>query len=85
MTAPDRTPGSPDHQKQPESGERSGWWVALLAIPVLCCAGPALLAAIGVGSVSVLAGGLTGATGLIVIGLLAVGVAIALAWRRSRH
>ena len=82
MTGPDPAPGQPG---TPPTAERKGWWVALLAVPILCCAGPALLAAIGVGSVSVLAGGLTGATGLIVIGLLAVGVAIALAWRRSRH
>lgn len=85
MTAPDRPLDGPDPREQPKPPERSGWWVALLAVPVLCCAGPALLAAAGIGSVGALAGGLAGGAALTVIGLLVVGVAVALAWRRSRH
>ncbi len=42
-----------DRQEPKRTG--SGWTVALFAIPVLCCAGPALLAALGAGSVGALA------------------------------
>lgn len=85
MTAPDRTPGSPDHQKQPESEERSGWWVALLAIPVLCCAGPALLAAVGVGSLGALVAAGTGRVVLAVALTLVVLVTASVLLARSRQ
>ena len=65
---------------------RSGWKVALFALPVLCCAGPALLAALGAGSVGALLGGATGSVTLAVAGLAVVGVAVAvLARRRARR
>lgn len=46
----------------PQAPKRSGngWTVALFALPILCCAGPALLAALGAGSVGALLGGATG-------------------------
>ena len=73
MTGPDRTP------------ERRGRWLALLAVPVLCCAGPALLAAVGVGSVGALAGAVTGGVTLVAAGLVvAGGSAAVLLWRRRR-
>ena len=63
--------------------QRSGWWPALLALPILCCLGSSLLAAIGVGSVTAAVGGVTGSAILVVAGvLLAVG---GLVWRRRRR
>ena len=66
---------------------RSGWKVALVALPVLCCAGPALLAAIGAGSVGALLGGAAGSVALAIAGLAVVGVAVAVAviGRRRAH
>ncbi len=52
------------------------WKVALVALPVLCCAGPALLAALGAGSVGALLGGATGSAALAVAGLAVVAVAV---------
>ena len=64
---------------------RSGWKLALFALPVLCCAGPALLAAIGAGSVGALLGGAAGSLALAVAGLVVVvGVAV-IARRRARR
>lgn len=64
----------------------SGWKLALFALPVLCCAGPALLAAIGAGSVGALLGGAAGSLALAVAGLVVVGVVVAvLARRRARR
>jgi len=80
MTGPD--PADPSAKP-----ERSGWWVALLAIPVLCCAGPALLAAVGVGSVGALfaagAGQVVLAVALALAALTTVAVLTARARRRS--
>ncbi len=62
------------------------WMVALFALPVLCCAGPVLLAALGAGSVGALLGGATGSVALAVAGLAVVGVVlVVLARRRARR
>lgn len=36
------------------------WWPALLGLPILCCAGSTVIAALGVGSVTAAIGGLAG-------------------------
>jgi len=56
--------------------------VALFALPVLCCAGPALLALVGAGSVGAVLGGVIGSTALAVAGLVVVGVVVAVLVRR---
>jgi len=56
--------------------------VALFALPVLCCAGPALLAVLGAGSVGAVLGGAIGSTALAVAGLVVVGVVVAVLVRR---
>jgi LPXTG-motif cell wall-anchored protein len=64
----------------------SGWTVALFAIPVLCCAGPAVLAALGAGSVGALLGGATGSVALAVAGLALICITAAvIARRRTRR
>ena len=87
MTAPDQAPRRPDPRQQPEPQERSSWWLALLAVPVLCCAGPALLAAVGVGSLGAVFAAGTGqvvlAVSLALVVLTTVIVLIARARRRS--
>ena len=71
-----------------------GWTVALFALPVLCCAGPAVLAALGsgsvgalgAGSVGALVGGVAGSVVLAVVGLTVLCVAVAgFARRRTRR
>lgn len=62
----------------------SGWLMALFALPVLCCAGPAVLAAFGAGSVGALLGGATGSAILVVAGLAVGCVALAVLARRRR-
>ncbi len=69
--------------REPRHGG-GGWKVALFALPVLCCAGPALLALVGAGSVGAVLGGAIGSTALAVAGL-AVVAAAALARRRARR
>jgi len=56
--------------------------VALFALPVVCCAGPALLALAGAGSVGALLGGAIGSTALAVAGLAVVGVVVVMLVRR---
>ena len=69
----------------PKAPRRGGGWAwALLALPVLCCAGPALLAALGAGSVGALVGGATGSAVLALAGLAVVCVAVAVLARRRR-
>ena len=63
--------------REPKQGSR--WMVAFFALPVLCCAAPAVLAAVGAGSVGALLGGTTGSVALAVAGLAVVGVAVAVA------
>ncbi|GAC1607793.1 MAG: hypothetical protein NVS3B26_02250 [Mycobacteriales bacterium] len=68
--------------REPKQG--GGWAWALLALPVLCCAGPVLLAAMGAGSVGALVGGATGSVVLAVVGLAVVCVAVAVLALRHR-
>lgn len=58
--------------------------VALFALPVLCCAGPVLLAALGAGSVGALLGGTSGSIALVIAGLALVGAAIVVILRRRQ-
>ena len=70
--------------REPKQG--GGWAWALVALPVLCCAGPVLLAALGAGSVGALLGGATGSIALAVAGLAVVSVAVGvIARRRTRR
>lgn len=69
--------------REPKQGS-SGWLVALFALPVLCCAGPAVLAALGAGSVGALLGGATGSVVIAVAGLAVACVALAVLARRRR-
>lgn len=85
VTRPDQTPRPADPVQQPEPTERGGWWVALLAIPVLCCAGPALLAAVGVGSVGALFAAGTGQVVLAIALALAVLTSVAVLTARARR
>ncbi len=79
---PERTLGH-TYRQQPAARERSGWWLALLAVPVLCCAGPALLAAIGISSLGALVAAGTGQVALaVVLAAAAVVTVVVLAARR---
>lgn len=69
--------------REPKQGG-IGWLVALFALPVLCCAGPAVLAALGAGSVGALLGGATGSVVTAVAGLAVACVALAVLARRRR-
>ena len=72
---------------RPQEPRRSSpWLLVVVALPVLCCAWPALLAALGAGSLGVLLGGATGRLGLALLGLAVVCVACAvIAYRRTRR
>lgn len=63
--------------------QRTGWWSALLALPILCCLGHAVLVAIGAGSLTAVLGGVTGSLALGVTGLLLVLGGVA--WRSRRR
>ncbi len=54
--------------KQSKRSDRSGWWFAIAAVPILCCAGPAVLAALGAGGVAF--GSTSGNLAVAVIGVL---------------
>ena len=58
--------------------------IALLALPVLCCVGHAVLLAVGVGSVTALLGGATGSVLLVGVGLLLAVGAVVVLRRRMR-
>ncbi len=62
--------------------QRNGWWFAVLALPILCCVGHAVLLAIGLGSLTAVLGGATGSAALVVTGLLLP--LAGLAWRARR-
>ena len=70
----------------PDPGRRNGWLVAMVAVPVLCCAAPGLLALAGVGSVGALFAFGAGqvAIGVAVIVLLCGLGAVLVARRRRR-
>ena len=57
-------------------------WLALLALPVVCCIGHVVLLAVGVGTLSTLAGAATGSRLLITGGVLLAVAAAAVAVRR---
>ena len=82
--ATDAPPSSHDRPADP-SGRGSGWLVALLAIPVLCCAGPGLLAAIGITSLSAGVALTAGSVALTVAGCALVAAAVGLVVRRRRR
>jgi len=84
VSTPDRTPGGRTDREQPVTSERSGWWLALLAIPVLCCAGPVLLAAVGVGSLGAILAAGTGQVVLATVLVVAVVTTVAVVLARRR-
>ena len=77
--------GTEADPERPVPPERSRWWLAVLAIPVLCCAGPALLAAVGIGSLGALVAAGTGQVVLAVVLAVAVPATIAVASARRRR
>ena len=89
MTRPAGAPGPAGPVQQPKPKERGGWWLALLAVPILCCAGPALLAAVGVGSLGAVFAAGTGqsvlAVALVLVLLATVIVLVARSRRRSTN
>jgi len=63
--------------------EASGrWWLALLGLPILCCAGSTLIAALGAGSLIAAVGGLAGSALLAAAGVAILLVAAVLVARR---
>lgn len=63
--------------------EASGpWWLALLGLPTLCCAGTTLIAALGAGSLTAAIGGLAGSTLLAAAGVSVLLAAAVLVVRR---
>lgn len=73
-----------EHEGAGKRPARSGWLAALIALPVLCCAGPAVLAAVGVGSIGAL---LAAGRGQILLGAILAVLACGLAgllYRRGR-
>jgi len=88
----DRTPdpateaplSSLDRTTDPSS-PRSGWLVALLAIPVLCCAGPGLLAAIGITSLGAGIALTAGSVASAVAGCALVAALVGVVVRRRRR
>ena len=69
----------------PGKPNRGGRWLALPAAAVLCCAGPALLTAVGAGSVGALVGGATGSVVLAFAGLILLLATAAVTVRRRRR
>lgn len=82
--ATDAPPSSLNRPGDP-SGRGSGWLVALLAIPVLCCAGPGLLAAIGISSLGAGIALTAGSVALGVAGCALVAALVGLVVRRRRR
>ena len=60
-------------------------WMALLALPVLCCVGHAVLLALGVGSLAAVTGTVTGRVMLVAAGLVLAVVAGAMVLHRARQ
>ena len=65
--------------------DRSSRWLALLAVPVVCCVGHAVVLSLGVGSLAAVTGALTGRVVLGGVGLALTVAAGALALRRTRQ
>ncbi len=75
MTGRPDTPG-------PRTRTVAGWaW--LLALPVLCCAGPGVLAVVSAGSLTAVFGGVTGGPVLLTAGAAVLAVAIVVLARRA--
>ena len=68
--------------QQNRTGSR---WLALLALPVLCCVGHAVLLALGVGSLAAVTGAVTGRFVLVAVGLVLAVVAGAVVLHRRRR
>ena len=82
MTLPDDP--APDQPAPQRPQSRRGRLVALAALPIICCAGSALLAAAGIGSLGALLAATTGRGVLaVVLALLGAGV-LALSVLRRR-
>lgn len=56
-------------------------WLALLALPVLCCLGHAVLLGLGIGSLAAVTGAITSSVVLAVVGLV-LAAALTLVLRR---
>ena len=70
----------------PARKDRSGArWLALLALPVLCCVGHALLLAAGVGSLAAVAGAVAGSALMAAAGFAVVAAVAAVVARRRRQ
>ena len=70
-----------------DQGSRtSSRWLALLALPVLCCLGHAVLLGLGVGSLAAVTGAVTGSILLslagVVLAAVAVSVSVSVVLRR---
>ena len=66
--------------------DRTGWrWACLVALPVLCCAGHAVLVAVGAGSLVGVISDTTGRVALVALGVVAVPAALAAVLVRSRR
>lgn len=57
-------------------------WTWLLAVPVLCCAGHAVLLALGAGSLATVVGGTTGRAALAAVGTVVLLAAVTVLVRR---
>ncbi len=60
-------------------------WAWLLALPVLCCVGHAVLLALGVGSLAAVTGAVAGSVLLVAAGVLAAAAALIVVLRRTRQ
>ncbi len=69
-----------DRTDRPRTG-----WLALLALPVVCCAAHAVALALGVGSLAALTGAAAGSTPLVAAGLLGAAAVVTVRWRRRRQ
>ena len=68
--------------QQDRTGSRWAW---LLALPVLCCVGHAVLVAAGVGSLATVVGGTTGRVALVAVGaVVLLGAVVVLVRRRGK-
>lgn len=74
---------APDLRATQRPQQRRGWLLAVVALPILCCAAPGLLAAVGIGSLGALIAATRGRVVLaVVLALLAAGVVALFALRR---
>ena len=69
----------------PDPGRRNGWLVAMVAVPVLCCAAPGLLALAGIGSLGALFAFGAGQVAVAATVVLLCGLGAVLVARRHRR